>query len=142
MNKAAPINDQDDDQGLEIRKSREFSDGESFKAVWVGGLPTCPIKEAHGSMANDTTSGLWTCTVKEHGYTRVCSAWSSMELNPKVAHFIVGSSDKQVTATPRGETPATGPECQCGCGERTKGGKYRPGHDARHHAALKRQNQS
>jgi hypothetical protein len=28
-------------------------------------------------------------------------------------------------------------ECACGCGEMTKGGTYRPGHDARHHAALK-----
>lgn len=34
--------------------------------------------------------------------------------------------------------PANGPECLCGCGERTKGGRFRPGHDARYHAAQKK----
>lgn len=28
-------------------------------------------------------------------------------------------------------------ECACGCRGMAKGGTYRPGHDARHHAALK-----
>lgn len=37
-------------------------------------------------------------------------------------------------ATPKKSGPR---ECACGCGEMTKGGVYRPGHDARHHAALK-----
>lgn len=36
------------------------------------------------------------------------------------------------------KTPKEMPPCLCGCGETTKGGKYRPGHDARHHAALKK----
>ncbi len=36
---------------------------------------------------------------------------------------------------------APGPECQCGCGEHTKGGRFRPGHDARFHAAQKRAGQ-
>lgn len=27
--------------------------------------------------------------------------------------------------------------CHCGCGESTKGGRYRPGHDAKHKSALK-----
>ena len=27
------------------------------------------------------------------------------------------------------------PACKCGCGEHTKGGQFRPGHDARYHAA-------
>ena len=26
--------------------------------------------------------------------------------------------------------------CKCGCGEMTKGGMFRPGHDARYHSAL------
>jgi hypothetical protein len=30
------------------------------------------------------------------------------------------------------------PLCACGCKERTRGGKYRPGHDARHHAQLRK----
>lgn len=37
--------------------------------------------------------------------------------------------------------PAKAPKdpraCECGCGENTKGGRYRPGHDAKHHARLK-----
>lgn len=28
--------------------------------------------------------------------------------------------------------PAEGPACRCGCGDRTRGGMYLPGHDARH----------
>jgi hypothetical protein len=32
----------------------------------------------------------------------------------------------------------TAPICACGCGNTTKGGKYRPGHDAKHHSALKK----
>jgi len=32
----------------------------------------------------------------------------------------------------------TTPICLCGCGETTKGGRFRPGHDARYHAAQKR----
>lgn len=31
-----------------------------------------------------------------------------------------------------------GPLCLCGCGDFTKGGKFRPGHDARYHAAQKK----
>jgi hypothetical protein len=30
------------------------------------------------------------------------------------------------------ETTTKAPECQCGCGDTTKGGRYAPGHDARH----------
>lgn len=30
-----------------------------------------------------------------------------------------------------------GPLCKCGCGERTKGGLFRPGHDAKWHSAQK-----
>jgi hypothetical protein len=30
------------------------------------------------------------------------------------------------------------PLCKCGCGERTKGGIFRPGHDARYHSAQKK----
>lgn len=28
-------------------------------------------------------------------------------------------------------------DCECGCGEQTKGGRFRPGHDARLHAREK-----
>lgn len=40
--------------------------------------------------------------------------------------------DKAVSAK-RSRTPR---ECTCGCGEMTKGGKFRPGHDARLHSSL------
>ena len=33
--------------------------------------------------------------------------------------------------------PKAPKECLCGCGEMTKGGTFRPGHDAKYHAALK-----
>lgn len=35
------------------------------------------------------------------------------------------------------QAPSGGPLCKCGCGERTKGGRFRPGHDSRYHQALK-----
>lgn len=31
-----------------------------------------------------------------------------------------------------------GPLCLCGCGVNTRGGRYCPGHDAKHHSALKK----
>ena len=37
-----------------------------------------------------------------------------------------------VAASEARETPTEGPECTCGCGGRTKGGRYLPGHDAKH----------
>lgn len=41
-----------------------------------------------------------------------------------------------LSASPR---PAKNPrECECGCGEMTKGGRFRPGHDAKFHAAQKK----
>lgn len=30
-------------------------------------------------------------------------------------------------------------ECECGCGEMTKGGRFKPGHDARMHAKAKKE---
>lgn len=42
------------------------------------------------------------------------------------------------TPPSRAAEPGSGPECLCGCGERTKGGRFRPGHDARYHAAQKK----
>lgn len=44
------------------------------------------------------------------------------------------NAQRTKVATPKQHGPH---ECACGCGEMTKGGTYRPGHDARHHAALK-----
>lgn len=32
-------------------------------------------------------------------------------------------------------------ECKCGCGEYTRGGTFRPGHDARYHSAQRKLNQ-
>lgn len=34
--------------------------------------------------------------------------------------------------------PKDPPLCKCGCGERTKGGKFKPGHDARYYAAMRK----
>ncbi len=44
-----------------------------------------------------------------------------------------------VKAEPKAAPKATaeGPLCKCGCGEHTKGGTFRPGHDAKYHSAQK-----
>lgn len=41
------------------------------------------------------------------------------------------------TARETAQTPRKERDCACGCGEQTKGGVYRPGHDARYHSALR-----
>lgn len=41
------------------------------------------------------------------------------------------------TAEPKAKVDKTKP-CECGCGGRTKGGKFLPGHDAKHKSALQR----
>ncbi len=48
----------------------------------------------------------------------------------------------ETAGTPQ-EQPTDGPQgsrrsCLCGCGEATRGGRFRPGHDARLHGELKR----
>jgi hypothetical protein len=45
-----------------------------------------------------------------------------------------GTPQEQPTDAPLG----TRRSCLCGCGETTRGGRFRPGHDARLHAELKR----
>lgn len=43
---------------------------------------------------------------------------------------------EKAPAAPRTRKPKEARECKCGCGEMTKGGLFRPGHDARYHSAL------
>ena len=46
---------------------------------------------------------------------------------------------KVATKEPKPKAPRKAKEpiaCKCGCGEMTKGGRFRPGHDARYHSAL------
>jgi hypothetical protein len=53
-----------------------------------------------------------------------------------------GSGDQDEARTgPRsatGDTSTSGAYCLCGCGETTRGGRFKPGHDARLHSELKR----
>ncbi|QBZ73222.1 hypothetical protein SEA_THERESITA_33 [Microbacterium phage Theresita] len=61
-------------------------------------------------------------------YTHSCggAAWLQDRIaRPVAVRVPVAASEPQ-------ETPAGGPECLCGCGGRTKGGRYLPGHDAKH----------
>lgn len=51
----------------------------------------------------------------------------------------VVSDSNEVTPTEEKKGPRrsrTPRECTCGCGEMTRGGKFRPGHDARLHSSL------
>lgn len=119
------------------RRTREYS--EAFKGKRTeSGAYACPINESHGAMVFD--AGFHTCIVKTEA-NRVCSAWTAEDLNPKMEQFVVGVVDEPVQESEpqQTSTPATGPECTCGCGERTKGGRFRPGHDSRYHARLKRE---
>jgi hypothetical protein len=125
-------------EGVAARRTREYS--ESFKGKRTDtGAYACPVNEAHGAMV--LRGEFHTCIVRSEA-NRVCSAWTAEELNPRVEQFIVGVADEpnqEHQAEPVAPAPATGPDCQCGCGERTRGGKFKPGHDARYHARLKRE---
>ena len=44
--------------------------------------------------------------------------------------------DNEAQVCYNGGMTAKKPDCQCLCGEQTGGGKFRPGHDARHKGAL------
>lgn len=45
---------------------------------------------------------------------------------------------RKAAAPAKTRAPSNGPkpDCHCGCGEKTGGGRYRPGHDARHVSRL------
>lgn len=120
------------------RRTREYS--ESFKGKRTeSGAFTCPINESHGAMV--LIGKFHTCIVQNEA-SRVCSAWTVEDLNPRIEQFIVGIVEepgREPEIERAAQAPAAGPDCQCGCGERTRGGKYKPGHDARHHARLKRE---
>jgi len=52
-----------------------------------------------------------------------------------------GLSDAQIriaiaALSSKGGGKSVPKECKCGCGEMTKGGTYRPGHDAKHMSAV------
>lgn len=54
-----------------------------------------------------------------------------------------GLSEKQIElaikfANGNGKTGKQPKPCKCGCGEMTKGGTYKPGHDAKHLSAVLR----
>lgn len=53
-----------------------------------------------------------------------------------IAPAIQEEATTTVAAAPKAEkTPKIMPDCKCGCGEKTKGGTFRPGHDAKYYAA-------
>lgn len=69
------------------------------------------------------------------------AAAQKMKLVPKP---VVKKKESRWIEPKREITPATNkqgksmPLCRCGCNEHTKGGVYRPGHDARHHSELRK----
>lgn len=119
--------------------------------------PQCPY--GHGALL---TGDSWTrlyCPHSDHGGNgRFFTAEEAMkELTPEERRLIVRDTEEAIgkiaaqraaaksaqaprpaPAAPRAIVEGTGPECLCGCGERTKGGRFRPGHDARYHAAQKK----
>lgn len=123
----------------------------------------CP--EGHGVLFDNdewTARGVVWCSHEEHGGNgrfyrlaevktghydpnapRVKSEWQ-IEKEAKAAAVMAARQEakmaKQETSKaepkPRAVRKAKEPkECKCGCGEMTKGGIFKPGHDARYHAA-------
>lgn len=127
----------------------------------------CP--EGHGVLADKdewTAKGVAWCPHEEHGGNgrfyrltevqtghynpdapRAKSAWQ-LEQEAKVAQAAEERKErdmaKKETApkaekAPRTRKVAEPKECTCGCGGFTKGGRFLPGHDAKYHARLARE---
>lgn len=76
---------------------------------------------------------------------RVKSEWQ-IEQEAKAAALMAAREERKMaekTPKPKPEPKARAPRkarepqsCKCGCGEMTKGGMFKPGHDARYHSAV------
>lgn len=104
----------------------------------------CP--EGHGILTPReewTARGIVWCSHSGHGgngrfypLAEVSEGWfggASRPKEPEPEPEPVKVAKSAASVAPR---PATGPDCLCGCGEKTKGGRFRPGHDARYHSRL------
>jgi hypothetical protein len=122
--------------------------------------PLCP--DGHGVMVERddwSRMGVLWCSHSQHGgngrfyrnaevmhgtYNPTVKSTAVAEYEIKVA--TVAAVNEELRKVKMTEPKTTKPaktrkakeprECKCGCGEMTKGGLFRPGHDARYHAAL------
>lgn len=85
-------------------------------------------------------SGVW--DIKEDDTYVICACPEECH-DPEqvIANYVpVKYNIKSVSAKPRErrtfEPKENAPECLCGCGEKTRGGKFRPGHDSRLKSSL------
>ena len=101
-------------RALDMAIARKQVSQESYRAVLAGTLTLQRAKELGRSGApTDTTQG---------------------SSGPGRGQETAGTPQEQPTDAPQG----TGRSCLCGCGETTRGGRFKPGHDARLHGELKR----
>jgi hypothetical protein len=135
------MNNQLVDQDLDampVRRWQEYD--QAFRGQRDGSSYICPVKEQHGTMTREQSGDRFTCYVLEGGANRICSSWTTRELNPRMEFFVTGSVETPKPVAPVAAPTVqdtTKPLCLCGCGDRTKGGRFKPGHDARWHAAQK-----
>lgn len=122
----------------------------------VGNGDQCPTNADHGRMVVLRDGKQW-CPNQEHDAERVPlremhlvdRSTEDMATGDKVnpvpkpgARATTKAQRDQVAVKARATAPAAvakeTPLCLCGCGEHTKGGKFRPGHDARYHSAQRK----
>jgi hypothetical protein len=60
------------------------------------------------------------------------------ELAARILYAVAESGDEPDPQRPARRPASKGPDCQCGCGGQTKGGRFLPGHDAKLKGKLKR----
>lgn len=76
--------------------------------------------------------GSWKVATRENRMYRHSCGGTAWLQDRTTAPAPVQAVRVPVAASEARETPTEGPECTCGCGGRTKGGRYLPGHDAKH----------
>ena len=120
----------------------------------LGNGDLCTVNPEHGRQFVLATGSQWCAhsdhTPGKHGARDMTKfvpkdGESALDKDPTPISAAKSAKGKEkATEKPRRATAATtqtateGPECLCGCKERTKGGRFRPGHDARYHAAQKK----
>lgn len=91
------------------------------------------VKEGYAIVANDAPSGtgLTAAQIK-----RMQAAGKTDTASDAAAEKAVNDKPKRVAAVKEGR------DCECGCGDKPKGGRFLPGHDAKLHSRLKKEREA
>lgn len=93
------------------------------------------LQEGYATVAKDTPSG---AGLTEKQIKQMQGAAKADPASDKAAEDAVNGAAKPVRVRAAKEPKA----CECGCGGQTKGGRYLPGHDAKHHSRIAKEREA